>query len=343
MNETFNPPLRGHRVNTVLIDDALLIPPNPVIPIFVSHYSLGSSILTLDEAGKTEPGNPVSIVDLARTHHLKQVILVEDRIDGFIEAHKNLSKPFKPTPPKSLADYLKDEQKEKKTASDADRAAAQATLDQATAKYEREKTWSTEPIQLIYGLRLTVVPDMTDKTQESARQESRIIVFLKNSQAYSDVIRLWNRAWTDGYFTPARESGHGRIDWKTLKELWTPNLSLALPYFSSFLARNTLTFAAIVPELPVPANEVTLFKETKSGLPFAPLLDGAVERFATDSNAQIQPVKTIYYATKADFDTFVTYKAIHNRATFGAPDEAHLCSDAFCFEEWLRLTKGASC
>lgn len=276
----------GH-VLTRLLDSMTETP--SILPVFTSHYSIGSSILTLEEVGKTEPGNPVSICDIAKTHGLKQVILCEDRCDGFLEAYKHIQKA-------GLA-------------------------------------------QLIYGLRFVVVPDMLDKTPDTQRAESRVIVFLRNTQGYHDVLRLWNRAWVEGHFT-SRDSSYGRIDWKTLKSLWTPNLSLALPWASSFLARNTLTFASIVPDLPIPANEATLFKEVDSGLPFAPLIDAAIDRFASDTGAIIQRVKNIYYAdSKRDFDAYVTYRAILNRETFGAPGVDHLCSDRFSWSEWQRLTK----
>lgn len=309
-----------------------------VMPVFSSHYGL-DSILTFDEAGSTEPGNPVSIIDIARANHLKQVIVNDFRIDGFLEAYKNLSKPFKPTPPKTLAEYLKAEQGDKKTASDEDRAKAQVALDEATAKYEREKTWSTEPIQLIYGVKMVVVPDMKDKTAESMRQESKIVIFIRNSQGYKDLLKIWNRAWVEGSFSPPRESSYGRVDWTTLAANWTQNMSLALPFFSSFLAKNTLHFSSIVPSLPVPASEVTLLREVDSGLPFADLLDEAVNRFAADTGAQIQAIKSVYYADKQAFDAYVTYRAILNRGEFSRPEVPHLCSDNFCFSEWLRLTK----
>ncbi len=64
-----------------------------VLPLFTSHYSIGEgSLLTLVEAGKSKAGGPVSICDLAKEHGLKEVVLCESRLDGFIEAYKNLGK-----------------------------------------------------------------------------------------------------------------------------------------------------------------------------------------------------------------------------------------------------------
>jgi DNA polymerase-3 subunit alpha len=258
-----------------------------ILPCFTTHYSF-SSILTLEEAGKTEPGNAVSVCDIAKANGLKQVTLIEDRVDGFIEAYKNLSK---------------------------------------------------IGVQLVYGLRFVVVPDINDKTEQSKRLESRIIVLVKDTQGYNDVVRLWSRAWVDGFYTPARESGYGRLDWKMIREFWTDNLSMALPWASSFLAENTLTFVSLVPELPIPTNEVFLFKEIDSGLPFADLIDVTIDRFAADTGARIQPVKSVYYEKRADFMAYVVYRAILNKGEFSKPNVDNLASDHFSFEDWKRLTK----
>lgn len=260
-----------------------------ILGLWTSFYSIGSSILTLEEAGKTKDGGPDSICDIAKANGLKQITLVEDRIDGFLEAYRHLSK---------------------------------------------------IGVQLVYGLRLTVVPDMSLRTDDSHRQESRVIIFIRNSQGYSDILKLWNRCWVDGYYAPPRESGYGRIDWHTLAQYWTPNLILALPYFSSFLAKNLLTFSSIVPKFPVPVSDILLMKEVDSGIPFSNIIDEAVLRFATDSGARVQCVKSIYYKNKESFDAYVTYRAIVNGGRFSRPEIPNLCSDRFCFTEWQRLTKG---
>ncbi len=335
-------PLRGQPKNVVHVDDAMHIPSkltkSDILPVFSSDNGQ-DSILTFEAAGTTEEGRAASIIDIACANHLKQVIVADTRIDGFLDIYKNLSKPFKPTPPKTLPEYIKAEQGEKKTLTDEDRLNAQMALDHAVAKYEREKTWSTESIQLIYGIKMVVVPDMSDKTVESMRQESQVIIFIRNSQGYYDLLKIWNKAWVAGNFSPPRESGYGRIDWTTLSANWTENLTLVLPFFSSFLAKNTLYFSSIVPSLPVPTNEVILYREVDSGLPFAGLIEDAINRFSSDTGAVIQAVKSIYYLNKQAFDTYVTYRALMNRGEFSRPEVPHMCSNNFCFEEWLRLTK----
>lgn len=253
-----------------------------ILPIFTTHYSLGSSLLTLEESGKTEPGNPVSICDIAKDNNLSQVIIVDERIDGFLEAYKNLSKPNK---------------------------------------------------QLIYGIKLCVCEDMNQKDDDSLRTESNVVIFIKNSQGYNDLIRLWNRAWIDGFYYK------GRLDWKTLKEFWTENLLLALPFFSSFLAKNLLTFSSIVPTFPINSQEIYIHKEIDSGLPFAPLIEKAIDTYVSQKGGIIQECKSIYYKDKKDFKTYMVYKAINNRSSFDKPNVDHLFSENFCFESWKELIK----
>ena len=60
-----------------------------VIPLFKSHFSIGKSILTLEEE-TSEENEPDSIIQIARDCKLKKVFLVEDCFSGFLQAFKNL-------------------------------------------------------------------------------------------------------------------------------------------------------------------------------------------------------------------------------------------------------------
>lgn len=284
-------PLRGQTKSIIHVDDAMHIPKSDIIPCFVSAYSYGQSTLTFEEAGKTKPGNPSSIVDLAIEGSLKQVMVVDDRMDGLPEALKSLSK---------------------------------------------------SDIQLVFGLKLTVVPDMTDKSPESHLNESSVIIFMRDakpvkdirSPSYVDLVKIHNTAWTMG------RHGKGRIDWKTLKSLWTPNLVLALPFFSSFLSRNLLTMATIVPDLPcIP----WVFKEVDSQIPFAPLIEQVIDSYAATNGASTQRVKTIYYRDSNSFKDYTLFRARNTRSrgksgTYSAPGVDNLSSDQFSFQSWRKLT-----
>ena len=59
-----------------------------MIPLFKSHYSLGRSILTLEDKA-VEDDYPDSIVQIAKENNLKEICLVEDNMSSFLEAYTN--------------------------------------------------------------------------------------------------------------------------------------------------------------------------------------------------------------------------------------------------------------
>lgn len=59
------------------------------LPLFKSHFSIGKSILTLDDPCLDKPDTkPDSVFDIASSHNLDEVILVEDSFMGFLQAKK---------------------------------------------------------------------------------------------------------------------------------------------------------------------------------------------------------------------------------------------------------------
>ncbi len=59
-----------------------------MLPLFKSCFSIGRSILTLDDPKKCDPQGSDSIFQIAQENNLKQLILVEDSLIGFFEAYK---------------------------------------------------------------------------------------------------------------------------------------------------------------------------------------------------------------------------------------------------------------
>jgi DNA polymerase III alpha subunit len=57
-----------------------------LIPIFKTHYSIGKSILTLEE--KTSKEGADSVIQIAKDEGLKKVIFVEDQMHGFLKCKK---------------------------------------------------------------------------------------------------------------------------------------------------------------------------------------------------------------------------------------------------------------
>ena len=60
-----------------------------VVPLFKSHYSLGSSILTLEKAGETAENYPDSIIDIVKNNKLKKFFLIDDNMSGFLQGYSN--------------------------------------------------------------------------------------------------------------------------------------------------------------------------------------------------------------------------------------------------------------
>jgi DNA polymerase III alpha subunit len=59
-----------------------------MIPLFKSHYSLGRSILTLEDKNEADD-YPDSIIQIAKENKLKEIFLVEDNMYSFLEAYTN--------------------------------------------------------------------------------------------------------------------------------------------------------------------------------------------------------------------------------------------------------------
>lgn len=200
-------------------------------------------------------------------------------------------------------------------------------------------------ITLCYGIKLTVCADRADRALDSRRTESKVIILLTGGgeQPYKDLVRIWNRSWgPEGHVTfrfAGEDHSYGRADWAMLREYWTENLTLALPYTSSFVARNALGFNRVTPDLPVSPY---ILREIDSGLPFSPSIDAALDRFVAatpELAARVVPTKTVCYNKRADFKAYQVLRAIMEGGTFEDPKVRHLCSDSWCWESYKELVK----
>lgn len=60
-----------------------------MLPLFKSDFSIGKSILTLDLPEQSEEGGADSVFKIALSNKFNKIILVEDSLTGFLQAHKN--------------------------------------------------------------------------------------------------------------------------------------------------------------------------------------------------------------------------------------------------------------
>ena len=63
-----------------------------IVPVFVSHYSIGNSILTLEDPEDVEKDGPASIIKIAKDNALEKILLLDDCMTGFPQLIKNCKK-----------------------------------------------------------------------------------------------------------------------------------------------------------------------------------------------------------------------------------------------------------
>lgn len=244
-----------------------------VIPLFKSHFSIGRSILTLEEPEDVE-NKPSSIIDLALKNDLESVFLVDDNMSGFLQAYKNCEK---------------------------------------------------NNLQLNFGLRITVCPDINVKDGDSVSKSCKYIIFIKNLAGYRRLIKIYSEAAKAGfYYEP-------RIDFARLAKNWdSGDLSLAVPFYDSFLHRNITSYSVCFPDF---SFATPVFFIEDSNLPFDTLIQKRVEKFTEDKYQRINS-RSIYYAKRGDFKTYLTFRCINNRTVISKPNLEHMSSSGFCVETW---------
>jgi DNA polymerase-3 subunit alpha len=195
------------------------------------------------------------------------------------------------------------------------------------------KNLTANNIKLIFGLRITMCSDMYEKSAEEQTKSSKYIIFAKNTSGYNRLIKISTKAAREGfYYVP-------RIDFKNLKEFWSDeDLMLCVPFYDSFLYRNTLENAICAPEFTF--TKPTLFIENNS-IPFDYIISQKVSKFAELNDCDTQETKSIFYALKNDFKAYLTFRCINNRSTLNKPNLEHMCSDEFCLESWKEKTSYA--
>lgn len=190
------------------------------------------------------------------------------------------------------------------------------------------ETSQKEKINLHFGLRLTILNDLNVKDEDSLKKESKIIIFIKKTEGYKRLIKIYSKAATDGfYYIP-------RIDWKTLKELWHPSLLLCIPFYDSFLFNNFINFESnSVPDLFVKP----FFCLEEHELPFDPIITNIVKNYCANNSFETIKTHMIYYKNNKDAKAYMTMRAIHNRNSFHKPELQHFASDKFSFEYWSKI------
>lgn len=180
-----------------------------------------------------------------------------------------------------------------------------------------------------FGLRLSVTPNLNKKDEDSLSKQSKYVIFANNTKGYQRLCKIYTKAATDGfYYEP-------RTDFKSMREHWdNEDLSLCVPFYDSFICKNTLHGANCFPDFQSLKASPTFFLEDNE-LPFDDLLQQKVLNYTSKEGFETQEAQTILYNKKADFKNYLTFRCIDNRSTLEKPNLNHMTSDTFCLERWL--------
>ena len=187
------------------------------------------------------------------------------------------------------------------------------------------KTAKENNINLKFGLKLVICNDLNDKSEASFKSESKVIIWMKNSAGYSDLIKIYSRAATDGFYYLQR------LDWKHLNSMFTDNLLLSIPPYSSFLHNNLLKGHECVPDFGKIKPNIMI---SRMSLPFDSLLEESHKNYAKNNNLNLLEVHPVYFYSQKQLDSYLTFKAIHKRGQFSAPKLDGHGSDEFCWENY---------
>ncbi len=189
---------------------------------------------------------------------------------------------------------------------------------------------STEAdLKMIFGLRISVCPDITKKDSDSLNKTCKYIILAKNTNGYKRLIKIFSASSLNGfYYTP-------RADFKLISSLWDDeDLQLIAPFYDSFLHKNYLG-DCWCPEPPKKFN-IDFIIENNS-LPFDYLISNRVKEYVKDKKKyNIINRQNIIYKQKKDFKSYITFPAIDKRTTLGKPNLEHMGSEEFCFESWQK-------
>ena len=93
-----------------------------------------------------------------------------------------------------------------------------------------------------FGLRMDCVDNMYANDDDRKKSLHKIVIFINNRQGYNDLLKIHNYQKGQDDFL-----GRPYTDCGALKDLWTDNLTLAIPFYDSYLFNNNFTFGACIP------------------------------------------------------------------------------------------------
>jgi DNA polymerase-3 subunit alpha len=182
---------------------------------------------------------------------------------------------------------------------------------------------SSAGLNFRFGLRISICDDLEEKNEAALAKTSKVVVFANSQDGYKALIKIYTKAAQKGfYYEP-------RTDYKTLAEFWDEkSLTLMVPFYDSFLHKNTLCGSVCVPSFKFTKP---IFSIEENDVPFNFLIEKHIKKFAGKKH-EIIKTKSIYYNKKKDFKAYLTFRCINNRTSLDKPNLDHMTSNEFCLE-----------
>ncbi len=175
--------------------------------------------------------------------------------------------------------------------------------------------------------KVSVVSDGAAKNDESLNTECKVIIWFRNSQAYYDAVKWYSKASTDNFYYARR------LDWNNLRDMWTDNFLLSIPFYSGPVSRNSLQYGHCCS--PQFGDIKPFIHLSDHSLPFDPLLRRKITKWNEEYNFPILESHTCYYYRKADAIAAMTSKLIQESGSWERPNLNHFSSSEFSVESFL--------
>ena len=174
-------------------------------------------------------------------------------------------------------------------------------------------------LNLRFGLRVDC-----KNSEASEKSNHKLVIFALNSDGCHDLIRLSSEV---------NVKLAGSANYEYLKQNWTKNLQMVVPYYDSFLFQNLFTFNQCLPDF---SFTQPIFMKESNRLPFEQAYNIELDVFRKDF--EFMDGKSIYYKNRSDFKAWQTFKCM-SRKGYGAPtlekpELSHCCSAEFSVESW---------
>jgi DNA polymerase III alpha subunit len=186
--------------------------------------------------------------------------------------------------------------------------------------------------KLVFGIRFHLSPPPPpDEKPSYFSPRHGVNVFALNDDGFQTLSELYSHVMTGD-----RSKGTETLFFDKLQSSNLLNIVVSLPFYSSFLARNALSFSGYCPPQGFLDCCSSLFIESHN-LPKDEVLTPIVRSFSKSSGMALSPVRSVYYARPEDVDAFVTYKLACSRTpawskrSLSNPNLDGFGSDTFSF------------